>query len=488
MTDMTWEAPRIVPLALQSLNKFGHRRVRADAQPNIDGVSVETLVERYGSPLYVTSERRLRNNIRRIRRAFDSRYPNVIHGWSYKTNYNGAVCSILHQEGSWAEVVSRFEYEKARSLGVPGARILFNGPNKPRAILERAIAEGALIHVDHGDELDLIEQIGRQRGESVPVTLRLNFDTGYTEPWSRFGFNLESGAARAAIAKVKASAHLHMNGLHCHIGTFILDPRAYAAEVATLCALAQEIETDSTRLTYIDIGGGLPSKNALQGIYLPPEQAVPDIEEYAEAICSAFLEGTAYRIERGEQRPALVFESGRAVIDEAQSLIASVVGRKELSDGRPAAILDAGLNALFTALWYDHNVQLASPARGLPRDTVLYGPLCMNIDVVRRSVQLPPLAPGDRLVIAPVGAYNTTQSMQFIEYRPAVVLIHGDREVSVIREAEDLDVVCAPERLPAHLAPPAQLAHQAHQAHQAHPGHIAPEPRGRVLPLRAVGS
>ncbi|WP_300336178.1 alanine racemase [Accumulibacter sp.] len=452
MSTLTWESPRIAPLVLQSLNRFGWRRVGVDTQSEIDGVAVEALVERYGSPLYVTSEQRLRANIRRIRQAFAAHYPKVIHGWSYKTNYNGAVCSILHQEGSWAEVVSRFEYEKARALGVPGEHIVFNGPNKQRPILERAIAEGALIHVDHADELELIETIGGERHERVPVTLRLNFKTGYSEPWSRFGFNLESGAARAAIKRVKASRHLRINGLHCHIGTFILDPRAYGAAVTTLCALAREIEADGSRLRYLDIGGGLPSNNALQGIYLPPEQATPELDEYAEAICSAFLAGTAYRIEQGEQRPALVFESGRAVIDDAQSLITSVVGRKETADGRPAAILDAGLNALFTALWYDHPVRPASPARGEARDTVLYGPLCMNIDVVRRAVQLPPLAVGDRLVIAPVGAYNTTQSMQFIEYRPAVVLIHGDREVSLIRAAEDLEVVCAPERLPAHLA------------------------------------
>ncbi len=470
MNKLAWEVPRIAPLVLQSLNKFGNRRLQAQAQSSIDGVDVEALVERYGSPLYVTSERRLRANIRRIRQAFASRCPNVIHGWSYKTNYNGAICAILHQEGSWAEVVSRFEYEKARALGVPGERILFNGPHKPRAILERAVAEGAHIHVDHADELDLIERIAQERGKCVPVALRINFDTGYTEPWSRFGFNLESGAARAAIARIKASPHLRIDGLHCHIGTFILDPRAYAAEVTTLCTLARDIEADGTRLAYIDIGGGLPSKNALQGIYLPPEQAVPEIEEYAEAICDAFIAGTAYRADCGEERPALVFESGRAVIDDAQTLIASVVGRKELADGRPAAILDAGLNALFTALWYDHNVWLASPARGQLRDTVLYGPLCMNIDVVRRSVQLPPLAVGDRLVIAPVGAYNMTQSMQFIEYRPAAVLIHDDREVSVIRAAEDLAAVCAQERMPAHLAS------------------AASEPAGRVLPLRAAGA
>ena len=452
MNANDWEAPSIRPLEFNRLNKFGQRRMHLEVQDTIDGVAVETLIERFGSPLFVTSEERLRANVRRLRQAFVSRGVDPIHGWSYKTNYNAAVCSVLHQEGSWAEVVSRFEYEKARRLGVPGERILFNGPHKPRAILERALAEGAHLHVDHFDELTTIEDIARRSGSPAAVALRLNFDTGFTEPWSRFGFNLESGQAREAIARVKASPHLTLAGLHNHIGTFILDPRAYGAQVKTLCDLMQEVEADGqTHLAYLDIGGGLPSRNALQGTYLPPEQAVPDLEEYAEAICSAFLAGTAYRLGQGEERPRLILESGRAVVDDAQVLIASVVGRKELPDGTPAVILDAGVNLLFTAFWYNHQVRPTSPARGEPRASVLYGPLCMNIDVVRSSVQLPPLAPADRLVISPVGAYNNTQWLQFIEYRPAVVMVHADRAVSVIRSAEDLDTLCAHEHLPDRL-------------------------------------
>jgi diaminopimelate decarboxylase len=458
MNTNEWEAPRITPMEFNQLNKFGQRRVRAEAQEAIDAVPVATLLERFGSPLFVTSEQRLRENVRRLLEAFSSRGVEIIHGWSYKTNYNGAVCNVLHQEGSWAEVVSRFEYEKARRLGVPGNRILFNGPNKPRAVLERAIAEGAHLHVDHLDELATIEEIARRRGVPVPVALRVTLDTGFAEPWSRFGFHLESGQAREAIARIQASPHLKLVGLHSHIGTFILDPRAYAAQVRTLCALMREVEADcGTRLDYIDIGGGFPSRNALQGIYLPPEQVVPDREEYAEAICNAFLEGTAHRLERGEERPTLIVESGRAVVDDAQVLVTSVVGRKQLPGGGPAVILDAGINLLFTAFWYNHDVRVASPARGEPRETVLYGPMCMNIDVVRASVQLPPLLPGDPLVISPVGAYNNTQWMQFIEYRPAVVMIHPDRVVSVIRTAEDLESMCAHERMPAHLRQPSNL-------------------------------
>lgn len=445
-----WELPFIQPHRLGAINKFGRRPGGATVCAEVDGVDLDALVERYGSPLFVTSERRLRDNIRRIRGAFERHYQPVIHAWSYKTNYTSAICRILHQEGSWAEVVSRFEYEKARHLGVPGERILFNGPNKPRAILERAIAEGARLHLDHLDELALVETIAREQGKVVAVTLRLNFQTGYTEPWNRFGFNLETGQAHEAATRVACSPHLRLTGLHCHMGTFILEPRAYAEAVRILCAFMREREADgTTEITMLDIGGGLPSRNALQGIYAPPEQAVPEIEEYGEAVGQALARGLAGRKGRP---PTLVFESGRAVVDDAQTLVASVIGTKRLPDGRRAAVLDAGVNVMLTAFWYDHPVKLVRPKAGTPEDTVLYGPMCMNIDVMRRSVQLPPLDVGDRLAFAPVGAYNNTQWLQFIEYRPAIVLVHPDGGHSVIREAEDLETLCRHDRLPPHLA------------------------------------
>lgn len=91
-------------------------------------------------------------------------------------------------------------------------------------------------------------------------------------------------------------------------------------------------------------------------------------------------------------------------------------------------------------------------APGAEEDTVLYGPLCMNIDVVRSSISLPPLTAGDSLVISPVGAYNNTQWLQFIEYRPNVVLVQETGGCSVIRHAEDLGVMMAQDQIPSHLA------------------------------------
>ncbi len=464
-----WVEPVFTPHNIGSMNKFGRGGdVAKDYIDNIDGVAVKALVEKYGSPLFVTSEEKLRGNIRSLKNAFANRYPNVIHGWSYKTNYTSAICNVMHQEGSWAEVVSEFEYEKARHLGVPGDKIIFNGPHKSPRILERAIKEGAKIHVDHYEELQCIESIGRDLNRTVPVTLRLNFDTGYSETWSRFGFNLENGEAINAAHFINHSSNLKLTGLHSHIGTFILEPRAYSAQVEIMCGFMARVESETeSHIEYLDIGGGFASRNALQGVYLPPEQVVPSLDQYAEAITKTLLKAVGKRAARGLPVPTLVLESGRAMVDDAQVLLTSVAARKRLPDGRKAIIVDAGVNLLFTGFWYHHPLKLTQEISGLREETVIYGPLCMNIDIVRQSVQLPPLNTGDILHISPVGAYNNTQWLQFIEYRPAVVMVHSpvpgsgvspeageEPEVSVIREAENLEVMNAQDRLPSHLLTP----------------------------------
>ena len=99
-----WIKPAIVPLRSGLLNKFGNKQ-EAAWMDTIDNVPIADLVEQHGAPLFVLSEQRLRHNIQRIKRVFCARYPRVVFGWSYKTNYLGAVCNIFHQEGSWAEVV-----------------------------------------------------------------------------------------------------------------------------------------------------------------------------------------------------------------------------------------------------------------------------------------------------------------------------------------------------------------------------------------------
>ncbi|OAD21322.1 diaminopimelate decarboxylase [Candidatus Thiomargarita nelsonii] len=313
--------------------------------------------------------------------------------------------------------------------------------------LKKAAEEGAKIHIDHFDEIDDLEKVAGELGKELSVAIRLNLDSGIHPQWSRFGFNLESGQAMDAVRRIQMGGKLRLNGLHCHIGTFILEPDAYKTQTEKMIRFAYELEeTLGVTIEYLDIGGGFPSKNKLKGTYLPPDVSVPPLDTFAEKVS----EGLYNALKPGDF-PKLYLETGRALIDEAGYLISTVFASKRLPDGRKSYVLDAGVNLLFTATWYKFTIETDREMQGLGEPALLNGPLCMNIDVVDDGILLPPMKRGTRLILSPVGAYNVTQWMQFIEYRPAVVLVTETGEVELIREREDLSDLLRRERLPERL-------------------------------------
>ena len=212
MKKLTYERPLIQKLNTGLLNKFG---TSSELMPvtHIDGVAVKRLLNDFGSPLFVLSEKTIRNKYKEANRIFKMRYPKVQFSWSYKTNYLNAVCNIFHQEGSWAEVVSGFEHEKAFLNGVPGNKIIFNGPGKTRQELVKAVDCETLIHIDHLDELYTVMNIAETSVKKPQVAIRVNMDTGIYPKWDRFGFNYENGQAWDAINKIMMTEKLSLVGL-----------------------------------------------------------------------------------------------------------------------------------------------------------------------------------------------------------------------------------------------------------------------------------
>lgn len=470
-----YEKPQIIRHQPGAMNQFGRGSCQ---QPvgELDGVSLKALAKEHGTPLYIVSEKTLLRKFRAMQQAFTHRYPRVTFAWSYKTNYLKAVCSILHREGSWAEVVSPLEYQMARELGMPGSKIIFNGLAKTEESLGLAIREGARVHVDHYDDLQLLEKAasseqqghaktnGHSRGGSkpsgktpeaqarelkkVPMGLRINLDAGIYPAWSHFGFNLESGQAWEACRRINASQWLSLKGLHCHIGTFILDPQAYRRAMIKLLDFADALRREfGIVIEWIDAGGGFASINTLHSSYLMGEHVTPAISEYAACVTEPIV--TRYRT--FDEMPQLFLESGRAVVDEAGYILTAVSASKYLPTGKKALIVDTGLNNLFTALWYKHDIALTEETSSLMEDTAVYGSTCMAIDVVRESVMLPPLKRGDLLLIKNAGAYNMTQWLQFINARPAVVMISEGGKPELLRKRETLEYMTELEELPQRL-------------------------------------
>ncbi len=447
MEKLRYERPVIKKLETGMPNKFGLRTEYAPIT-HIDGNAVKDLVKEYGSPLYVISESTIRSTIKKAKKAFATRYPKVQFAWSYKTNYLNAVCNVFHQEGSWAEVVSGFEYEKAIRNGVDGKKIIFNGPDKSEADLRKAISNESLIHIDHLDELYTILEITETIDKRPKVAIRVNMDTGIYPMWDRFGFNYENGQAWDALNKILRSGKLELVGLHCHIGTFMLAPSAYAIAAGKLADLAIGIEQKYNHtIKYIDLGGGFASKNTLKGSYLPGTDTNPSFDDFAEAITTTLLNCNF----KNNELPTLILETGRALIDDAGSLIGSVIANKRTSTGKRTTIIDVGVNLLFTAFWYEHKLTPAQAFTHYTETTQVFGPLCMNIDVIRENIDLPLLNKGDHVVISTIGAYNMTQWMQFITLRPNVVMIDTNEKVHIIRDKEKLESISDFEKMPEHL-------------------------------------
>jgi diaminopimelate decarboxylase len=437
MEKLHYEKPVISKITAGVPGKFG-----LPSKPKyiaeIDGNPVSQLMNEFGSPLFVFSERTIRNVYAESRRAFDTRYPKVQFAWSYKTNYLDAICNVFHDEGAWAEVVSGFEFEKALALGIDGSKILFNGPEKSEKDLTLAINHNSCIHIDHFDELYLLMEITRRLDKKARVAIRVNMDTGIYPMWDRFGFNYENGEAWNAINRIMLAENLELLGLHTHIGTYIMATSAYAIAASKLANLLMATHRKFDNwMKYLDLGGGFASKNTLKGAYMPGNETCPSFDEYAEAITNALISSEIPH----ENLPALFLETGRALIDDAGYLLTTVLANKRSSIGRRNMVIDAGVNLLFTSFWYNLGVYPSKQPSESIEETTIYGPLCMNIDVIREAINFPHVKTGDQLVIERVGAYNVTQWMQFITYRPNVVLIDLEGKPHVIKKKESLDTL-----------------------------------------------
>ncbi len=448
MDKKVFERPYIKKLQAGMPSKFG-MKPRMEPITHIDDNGVADLIGEFGSPLFVISEKTIRETYKKAKHAFTTRYPKVQFAWSYKTNYLDAVCRVFHSEGSWAEVVSGFEYDKALLNGVKGSQIIFNGPDKNDEDLKKAVENDSLIHIDHFDEMYSILALSETLDKKPKVAIRVNMDTGVYPMWDRFGFNYENGDAWDAVNRIMINEKLELVGLHAHIGTYMMSANTYKIAAGKLADLAYGIEKKyGVHIKYIDMGGGFASQNTLKGAYYPGSDTTPTFSEYAEAISSAILNSNL----DPRNLPTLILETGRALVDDAGYLLGTVIANKRLSSGNRATIVDVGVNLLFTSFWYEHEVYPAAPVSEHLEETTLYGPLCMNIDVLREAIAFPLLKKGDHFVIKRIGAYNMTQWMQFITLRPNVVMIDTEGKPHIIRKQEEMENIRGQEQIPAHLA------------------------------------
>ncbi len=463
MKKRKYEAPNIELIQISTIGK--HSILNMGTSSVFEEVDdIEKLLNKYDSPLFLLSEKKLRSKYNEFKDAFTEEGIETIIGYSYKTNYLPALCSILKQEGAWAEVVADMEYKLARSLNIPGSRIIFNGCYKTETELNKAVSEDALINIDSFNELELLDRVAGSLGKKARTGIRINFVMG-NMPWTKFGFNYESGEAKEALEKISKKKNIKFEAIHNHSGTFNVDPKMYSKSTRIIIELAEYAKKLGLNTKIIDVGGGFPSSNKLK-----PQYDIPGGSKFNENTLQQFSSAIMNHLIKAKHlfnkgKPILILEPGRAIVDEAMQLISKVVSKKKDANGNDSIVMDAGVNILPTAYWYDFEPKLANKLNGSNNNlngktkkngsnyngpVKMYGPLCMQIDSINESVNLPSVELGDVIVFSNVGAYNLTQSMQFIQTRPAVVLL-GSNGVELIRRKETWRDIFKLDTLPKRL-------------------------------------
>lgn len=416
-----------------------------DGHLHIGGHDCTALAAEFGTPLYVTDEQRIRTNARRLSRALTAHYPDVRMLFAAKANGNLAIFRILADEGLGADVFSAGELRLARQAGMAADTLLFNGNSKSAADLRLAVDEGVRISVDSPDELRLLDGVAAEAGGTAEIAFRVNPALEVpTHPKIATGLrSAKFGIPAEEILDVYAEAlslpHIEVTGIHCHIGSQILEVEPFARATAVMVDLARQVIDLGADLSFIDIGGGL-------GIpYQRDNTAEPRFEEYAEAVMPVFVDG----IREAGITAALWVEPGRSLVGDSSVLLTRANSTKRAH--RNFCNVDAGFNLLARPVMYDafHEVVAAGKAEEPATEQwTIAGPICESGDLLAEDRMLPPLAAGDLIAVLDVGAYGFAMSSQY-NSRPrcAEVLVNGERK-SLIRRAEDIDDLTATMKRP----------------------------------------
>lgn len=391
------------------------------------------IADRFGTPCYVYSKRRIEEHFRAFEEAFGD-HPHLIC-YAVKANSNLAVLQLLARLGAGFDIVSVGELERVLRAGGDPSRVVFSGVGKREDELKRALEVGiGCFNIEVEEELFQLNQLAKQLQVRAPISIRVNPDVdAKTHPYIATGlkknkFGLEVEIAFRLYLKAAAMSHIEIVGLDCHIGSQLTALDAFLAALDRLLHLASRLEREGIEIHHLDLGGGL-------GVCYR-EEMPPSPKAYVQAL-----------LERLDKPYKLLVEPGRAIVADAGVLLTRVVFLKETS-AKNFAIVDAGMNDLLRPALYNayHPVWPVVRRAGMPKVYDIVGPVCETGDFLAQERKLA-LEVGDLLAIGMAGAYGFVMSSNYNgRPRPPEIMVSGS-EAYLIRKRELLEDLWQGERL-----------------------------------------
>jgi len=397
-----------------------------------EGVSLQTIAEAVGTPVYVYSRAHFENRYEALQNAMAPL--NVVICYAVKANSNLSVLRCFAELGAGFDIVSGGELQRLISIGVEPAHLVFSGVGKSVAEIDLALKVGiGCFNVESGAELDRIEARAELLTKVAPISVRINpvvdanthpyISTGLKE--NKFGVLKEQ--AIDLYRRAGASEVLSVRGIDCHIGSQLNTVAPLVEACTNLIEIIDELEGSNIHIEHIDMGGGL-------GVTYRDEEEF-DLDEY----------GRQLRMLIGERELKLLLEPGRFMVANGGLLLTRVEYLKPATSAghKSFAVVDAAMNDLLRPALYQawHDVVAVNTRNDSTTEQCwdIVGPVCESGDFLAHERHMA-LSEGDLLAVLSAGAYGMVQSSNYnTRGRPAEVLVDGSNFQVVRRRETTMD-------------------------------------------------
>lgn len=420
--------------------------VNSKAHLTFAGRDTVDMASKYGTPVYLMDEERIRYNCRVYLDAMKKNFGDgSLPLYASKAASFKRIYEIAKEEGMGIDVVSGGEIYTAKSAGFPMDKVYFHGNNKTDFDIEYAIDNGVGCFVaDSMEEVAAIDRISGVKGVCSKILIRITpgidphtYDevaTGKVD--SKFGSAIETGAANEITRYALEKKNVNLVGFHCHVGSQVFDSDVFFKSSDVMLKFIAKVEKDTGFKTQeLNLGGGY-------GVRYVEADPVIDIAENIALVAKTVKKKCA---ELGIDVPAIRMEPGRSIVADAGITLYKAGSVKVIPEYRNYVSVDGGMtdNPRFALYKSEYTVLLANKMNEeCDFNCSVVGRCCECGDIIQENVKLPSsVERGDTVAVLTTGAYNYSMASNYNKIpRPPIVMIGKDKEyIAVKRESfEDL--------------------------------------------------
>lgn len=403
-----------------------------------ENVPLEALAAKYGTPLYVYSQKAIVNAFKSYQTPLTP-YSHLVC-YALKANSNLSIIRLLGDLGAGFDIVSEGELRRVQAAGCDTSKVIFSGVAKTRSEIKAAIeADIKCFNIESDSELERIIDVAKEMGQVARISFRVNPDVdAKTHPYISTGlkknkFGVAYDRAVELYEQAAKAPELEIVGIDCHIGSQITETAPFVDACEKICTLLDKLRLKGINLKHIDFGGGL-------GIQYSNE-AVP-----SPAVLVAALRRVL--VKRGYGDKEMIFEAGRSLVGNSGALLMTVQYMKK-GEMKSFCIVDTGMNDMIRPTLYQAWMQIVpvTPDKTLTESfCYVVGPVCETGDWLGKD-RLLGVKQGDVLAMLSAGAYGMSMASGYNSRRlPAEVLVNGD-QARLIRKRQTIEELYADEIL-----------------------------------------